>query len=106
MALGYLVVAILAAAVAVFALQNGTPTNVRFIAWGLEGVPVSALILASLAAGLAVAGIPLWLQRWRLRARVRTLEARVRMLESAVEERQRVTLAQRPASRPTQAGDS
>jgi uncharacterized membrane protein YciS (DUF1049 family) len=63
-------------------------------------MPVSALILLSLAAGLVVAGIPLGLQRWRLRARVRTLEARVRMLESAVEERTRAVLGQPPPPRP------
>jgi hypothetical protein len=43
-----------------------------------------------------VAGIPLSLQRWRLRARTRTLEARVRMLETAVEERTRAVLGQPP----------
>ena len=31
MALGYLIVALVAAAIAVFALQNGTPTTVKFM---------------------------------------------------------------------------
>jgi uncharacterized integral membrane protein len=96
MALGYLLVAIVAAAVAVFALQNSAPTSVRFLVWTTEDIPVSALVLASLAAGLVVAGVPLWIQRWRLRSRTRTLEARVRMLEGAVDERQRATLSQPP----------
>jgi uncharacterized integral membrane protein len=106
MAFGYLVVAVLAAAIAVFALQNGTPTDVRFLWWSVHALPVSALILVSLGVGLVVAGVPLLLQRWRLRSRVRSLEARVHMLEGAVAERAQATLAQRPpAPRPTQAGE-
>jgi uncharacterized integral membrane protein len=83
MALGYLVVAILAAAVAVFALQNGSPATVNFITWTIEGLPLAALILASLASGLVVAGVPLLIQRWRLRARLRAAERRVAELEAA-----------------------
>ena len=82
MALGYLIAAVLAAGVAVFALQNGAPTPVRFLAWNLEGVPLAGLILGALAAGLVIAGIPLGLQRWNARAQARRLEARVRELEA------------------------
>lgn len=83
MTFGYIVVAIVAAAIAVFALQNGEPTPVRFVTWSVEGFPLAGLILLSLAGGLVVAGVPLLIQRWRLRARVRTLERRVRELEGA-----------------------
>src|SRR5882672_7307864 len=79
MAFGYLIVAIIAAAVAVFALQNGDPTPVRFIVWTADGLPLAALILISLASGLVIAGVPLMIQRWRLRARLR----RVAELEAA-----------------------
>jgi uncharacterized integral membrane protein len=82
MAFGYLIVALLAAGVAVFALQNGAPTPVRFLAWNLEGLPLAGLILGALAAGLLIAGIPLGIQRWKARARVRRLEARVNELEA------------------------
>jgi uncharacterized integral membrane protein len=99
MTFGYLVVALLAAAVTVFAIQNSAPTAVEFLMWRREGTPVSALILVSLGAGLLLAGVPLALQKWRLRARVRTLETRVKMLETAVEERTRAMLAQRPPTR-------
>ena len=80
MAFGYVVVAIVAAAVAVFALQNGEPTSVRFIVWTVEGFPLAGLILLSLASGLVVAGVPLMIQRWRLRARLRAAERRVEEL--------------------------
>ena len=89
MALGYLAVALLAAAVAVFALQNGTPVGVRFLIWSLRDVPLAALVLVSFAAGLVLTGVPLWFTRWRLASRARTLEAQVRQLETALAERDR-----------------
>jgi uncharacterized integral membrane protein len=100
MTFGYIAVAVLAAAVTIFALQNSAPTAVEFLFWKREGMPVSALILISLGAGLILAGVPLAIQRWRLRSRVRILETRVRMLEAAVEERTRAVLGQRQPPRP------
>jgi uncharacterized integral membrane protein len=82
MAFGYVLVAIVAAAVAVFALQNGEPTRVRFIAWTVDGFPLAGLILISLASGLVVAGVPLMIQRWRLRSRLRAAERRVAELQA------------------------
>jgi len=95
MALGYLVVAVLAAVVAVFALQNGAPATVTFLAWHLEGVPLAGLILCSLAAGILIAGVPLGIQRWRARSQVRRLEARVRELDAPRDIRAR-DVAQEP----------
>lgn len=83
MAFGYVIVAIIAAVIAVFALQNGDPTPVRFIVWTADGLPLAALILISLAGGLVIAGVPLIIQRWRLRARLRAAERRVAELEAA-----------------------
>ena len=100
MTFGYLAVALLAAGVTIFAFQNSTTTPVEFLLWKREGMPVWALILASLGVGLVVAGVPLAIQKWRLRARVRTLETRVRMLETAVAERTRAVLGQPPPPRP------
>ena len=40
MALWYLIVALLATAVAVFALQNSSQTSVRFLVWTLDGLPL------------------------------------------------------------------
>ena len=100
MALGYLIAALLAAAVVVFAFQNGVPVVVRFLAWTLPATSIAALILVALATGLVVASVPLWIQRWRLRARVRTLEVQVRQLEAALAERGRALLALRPPPAP------
>jgi uncharacterized integral membrane protein len=82
MAIGYLVVALLAAVVAVFALQNGAPATVRFLFWSLDGVPLAGLILGAFAAGLVIAGLPLGIQHWRARSQARRLEAHVRDLET------------------------
>jgi lipopolysaccharide assembly protein A len=100
MTFGYLVVAILTAAVVIFAFQNGTPVSVRFLPWTVPEVSVAAVILIALVSGLFIAAIPLWIQRWRLRVRVRSLENQVRQLESAIEQLNKVAMAPRPSAVP------
>ncbi|TMQ28372.1 MAG: LapA family protein [Candidatus Rokuibacteriota bacterium] len=97
MAIAYLLVALLAAAVAVFALQNGTPTTVHVFVWNLEGVPLAGLILGSFAAGLAIAGVPLGIQRWRARAQARRFEARAKELEATAQREKTPTTPPRAA---------
>jgi uncharacterized integral membrane protein len=104
-ALGYLLVALLGAAVAVFALQNSAQTRVTFLMWTLEGLSLAAVALASLGIGLAVAGLPLCVTAWRSRSRARASAARIAALERALAERDQMLLrAQQPpeppASRP------
>jgi uncharacterized integral membrane protein len=100
MTFGYLVVAILTAAVVVFAFQNGTPVSVRFLPWTVPEVSVAAVILVALVTGLLIAAIPLWIQRWRLRVRVRALESQVQQLESALEQLNKVAMAPRSSAIP------
>jgi uncharacterized integral membrane protein len=100
MTFGYLVVALLTAAIVIFAFQNGTPVSVRFLAWTVPEISAAAVILIALGSGLVIAAIPLWIQRWRLRMRVRALEAQVRQLEAASEQRSKAVLAPRPAPIP------
>lgn len=105
MALGYLIVALLAAAVAVFALQNSAETRVQFLVWTLEGLPVAAVALVSLAVGLVVAGLPLWIRSWRWRSQARSAQARAAMLDKALAERDQMLLRRQappepPAPRP------
>jgi uncharacterized integral membrane protein len=92
MNVGYLIVAVLAVSVALFALQNTDQTAVRFVLWRLEGVPIAGLVLGALGAGLLIAGLPLWIKLSVWRGRAHSLEARVTMLEGAVEERDRQAL--------------
>jgi len=96
MAFGYLVVALLAAAVAVFALQNSEPVTVHFLFWSVRPLPVAGVTLAALAVGLIVAGLPLAIARRRWRSRSQSLEARVASLENVVAERDRTILSQPP----------
>ncbi len=77
----YVVAAIVAAVVAVVAVQNPQPVTVTFATWQFEAVPLVVLILVPLALGIVIAGVPLWLQRWRLRVRLRNTEARLDALE-------------------------
>ena len=102
MTFGYLIVAILTAAVVIFAFQNGTPVSVRFLSWTVPEVSVAAVILIALVSGVLIAAIPLWFQRWRLRVRVRSLENQVRQLESALEQLNKVAMAPRPSAVPNE----
>jgi uncharacterized integral membrane protein len=97
---GYVIVAIVAVAAAVFAMQNTTPVDVSFLAWQLALVPVAAVVLASLGAGIVIVGIPLWFQLWRARRRARALEEE---LAAARAVRAHAPGAA-PASRPPLAG--
>ena len=100
MGFAYIVVAVLSAGVAVFALQNNTPMSVRFLGWALDGVPLAGAILGSLAAGMLVVGIPLVISRWSWRRRARAAETKADMLQAALKDREAALLAQRPASPP------
>lgn len=70
----YLVVALLGAAVAVFALQNLDPVVIRFLVWRLEGTPVAMVILLSLVTGAFLASLIGVVQITKLRGRIRHLE--------------------------------
>ncbi len=74
--------------ITVFALQNADPTTVRFLVWRAEAMPVAGLVLASLIAGLLIAGLPLAIRLGVWRSRARSLEAR---LNATVQERDRQT---------------
>src|SRR5262245_61776765 len=100
MGLGYLVVAIVAASVAIFALQNTDPATIRFMFWRLEHVPLAVLILVSFGVGLLIAAVPLAIKLGIWRSRARTREARVSALETAAAERDRRALRPPPPRAP------
>ena len=70
MGMKYVFVAVLASAITLFALQNSEQTRIRFLIWTLEGVPLATVILVSVAAGIVLVGLPLWIGRFRLRTKV------------------------------------
>jgi len=100
MSLAYILVGVLSAAVAVFALQNNQTMSLRFIVWSLDAVPLAGAILGALATGLILAAVPLSIELWRQRSRVRALVARVETLESALMTRDSALLTPRPAPAP------
>ena len=89
MAFGYLVVALLAAAVATFALQNSEAVTIHFLFWSFRPLPIAGVTLAALAVGLIVAGVPLALARRRWRVRSRGFETRVTELQTSLAARER-----------------
>ena len=79
----YVLIAAAAIAVAIFALQNPDQVTIRFLAWQIESAPLAAVILVSGAAGAIIVSLIGFVQRWRLRSKIRQLETRVRSLEAA-----------------------
>ena len=95
----YLIVALLASAITVFALQNTVRVSMRFLLWSLE-LPLAGVILGSVAAGIVLVGLPLWFDRWRLRARVRSLERRLATADTERAEAARVPARTDPPAPP------
>lgn len=79
----YVLIAAAAIAIAIFALQNPDQVTIRFLAWQIERAPLAAVILVSGATGAIIVSLIGFVQRWRLRSKIRQLETRVRGLETA-----------------------
>jgi uncharacterized integral membrane protein len=79
----YVLIAAAAVAIAIFALQNPDQVTIRFLGWQIEHAPLAAVILVSGAAGAVIVSLIGFVQRWRLRSKIRQLETRVRSLEAA-----------------------
>jgi uncharacterized integral membrane protein len=77
MTLAYILMAIVGAACAVFALQNMDPVVIRFIGWRVEGMPLALVILLSVLVGLFFASCVGLLRHLKLRSRIRQLEAQL-----------------------------
>jgi uncharacterized integral membrane protein len=77
MAIVYLVMALVGAAAAIFALQNVDPVTIRFLGWRIEGAPLALVIMLSVVAGMVFTAMVGFVQQWKLRSRIRQLEARL-----------------------------
>ena len=78
----YVLIALVAVAIAIFALQNADQVTVRFLTWQVERAPLAAVVLVAAAVGAILVSLVAFVQRWKLRSRVRQLEARLRDLEA------------------------
>ena len=88
----YVLMALVGAAAAIFAIQNLDPVVIRFLVWRVEGMPVALVILLSAFIGVVFAALSGFAQQWRLRSRLRQLENQVAQLSAAEVQRS----AQRP----------
>ena len=75
MTLAYLLMVLVGAACAIFALQNIDPVVIRFLGWRVEGTPLALVILVSVLGGLVFASLSGFIQHWKLRSRIRQLES-------------------------------
>jgi uncharacterized integral membrane protein len=83
----YVLMALLGASAAIFAIQNLDPVVIRFLVWRVDGMPVALVILLSAFIGIVFAALSGFAQQWRLRSRVRQLESQVARLSAAEVER-------------------
>jgi len=77
----YILLILVGAACAVFALQNMDPVVIRFVTWRVEGMPLGFVILLSLMGGLIFASVIGLIRHWKLRSRIRQLEAKLQAAE-------------------------
>ena len=82
MIMAYVLVALIGAAITLFAVQNNTPVVVRFIGWRVEE-PVSLVVLLSALAGVVLTAMLGVVRHWKLRSRVRQLENQLARTQAA-----------------------
>jgi uncharacterized integral membrane protein len=76
MPMAYLLVALLGAAIALFAVQNNNPVVIRFLVWQAEGA-LSLVVLLSVLVGIILTALLGVVRHWKLRSRIRQLEDRL-----------------------------
>ena len=82
----YLLVALVGAAIAVFAVQNISHVVIRFLGWQIEGA-LSLVVLLSILMGIVLTSLIGLVPHWRLRAKNRQLENRLARLAAAEQPR-------------------
>lgn len=80
MMLVYLLMALVGAAIAIFALENSQPVTIQFLVWKAEAVSLSLVILVSLVTGIVFASLSGLVKVVKLRFRIRQLENQVGQL--------------------------
>ena len=76
MIMAYLLVALLGAGIALFAVQNNTSVVVRFLVWQIDE-PLSLVVLLSVLIGIVLTALLGIVRQWKLRSRIRELENRL-----------------------------
>ena len=83
MIIAYLLMAVIGAAGAIFALQNIDPVVIRFLGWRIDGAPLALVIMLSIVVGIVLTSLVGIVQQWKLRSRIRQLENRLAQASAA-----------------------
>ena len=79
----YLLMALVGAVAAIFALQNIDPVVIRFLGWRIEGAPLSMVIMLSIVVGVVLTSLVGLVRHWKMRYRIRQLESQLARLKPA-----------------------
>jgi len=82
----YLLVALIGAAGAIFALQNIDPVVIRFLGWRIEGAPLALVLMLSMIMGIVLTSLVGIVQQWKLKSKIRQLQARLAQVSAATTE--------------------
>ena len=88
MSIVYVLMILIGAAGAIFALQNIDPVVIRFLVWRLEGAPLAMVIILSIAIGVVFTSLVGLVQQLKLRSKIRHLEANLTKASAAAERQQ------------------
>lgn len=81
----YVLMAVVGAAAAIFALQNIDPVVIRFLGWRVDGAPLSLVIMLSIAVGVVFTSLVGIVRQWKMRSRIRQLENRLAQVGAMAE---------------------
>jgi lipopolysaccharide assembly protein A len=82
MVMAYLLVALLGAAIALFAIQNNSPVVIRFLGWQVQGA-LSLVVLLSILVGVILTALLGVVRHWKLHSRIRQLENKLARSETS-----------------------
>jgi len=88
MGIMYILMILVGAAGAIFALQNIDPVVIRFLFWRIEGAPLAMVIILSIAIGVVLTSLIGMVQQLKLRSRIRKLEHSLAQATAAAERQQ------------------
>jgi len=88
MVIMYIMMVLVGAAGAIFALQNIDPVVIRFLFWRIEGAPLAMVIILSIAIGVVLTSLVGIVQQLKLRSRIRKLEHSLAQATAAAERQQ------------------
>ena len=84
----YVLMIVIGAAGAIFALQNIDPVVIRFLVWRLEGAPLAMVIILSIAIGVIFTSLFGLVQQFKLKSKIRHLETNLANASAAAERQQ------------------